>query len=301
MSDEPDRPGIDKHVLRRGFERSASSYDEANFLAREIGTRMEERLDLLRAAPSLVLDLGCGTGAGARMLRNRYPDCGVVETDFVLPMLRQSSESGSWWQRSLKRLKRDERMRVCADIERLPFSERVFDMVWSNLVLHWTELPRVFPEVYRVLRPGGVFMFSTLGPDTLRELRTSYAEADAFEHVNRFADLHDVGDMLVQTRFGDPVMDMEQLTLTYESVDALLKELRAGGAGNANVGRPRGLSGRRSHARMRAAYERFRVDGRLPATFEVVYGHAWRPQHESRTAAGEAIIAFRPRNEGGQR
>lgn len=297
MSAPADRPGIDKKLLRRGFERSAAGYDEANFLAREIGARMVERLDLLRAVPSLALDLGCGTGAGARMLRDRYPECGVVETDMVLPMLRQSSRSESWWQRSFKRLKREARTRVCADIERLPFAERAFDMVWSNLVLHWTSLARVLPEVYRVLRPGGVFMFSTLGPDTLRELRASYAEVDGFEHVNRFEDLHDIGDMLVQTRFGDPVMDMEQLTLTYESVDVLLKELRAGGAGNANAGRPQGLSGKRSYARMRAAYERFRHDGRLPATFEVVYGHAWRPQHETRTAAGEAIVTFRPRGE----
>lgn len=298
MNDDPQRHSIDKHAVRRGFARSASGYDDANFLAREIGSRMEERLDLLRAVPSLVLDLGSGTGAGARMLRTRYPGCGVVETDLVLPMLLQSSESGSWWQRGLKRLKRDDRTRVCADIESLPFVDRAFDMVWSNLVLHWTILSRVLPEVYRVLRPGGVFMFSTLGPDTLRELRASYAEADGFDHVHSFADLHDVGDMLVQTRFADPVMDMEQLTLTYESVDFLLKELRAGGAGNANAGRSRALSGKRGYARMREAYERFRIDGRLPATFEVVYGHAWRPQREKSTVSGEAIVAFHPRREG---
>lgn len=301
MSDGPERPVIDKRAVRRGFARNASGYEDANFLAREIEVRMAERLDLLRATPSRVLDLGSGRGSGARMLRDRYPACRVVETDHALPMLRQSNETGSWWQRSLSRLKRDERVRVCADVEQLPFSDRAFDMVWSNLVLHWTGLSRVLPEVYRVLRPGGVFMFSTLGPDTLRELRASYAEADGFDHVNAFVDLHDIGDMLVQTRFGDPVMDMEQLTLTYDSVDALLRELRAGGAGNANAGRPLGLSGRRTLSRMRAAYERLRIDGRVPATFEVVYGHAWRPEQETRTASGEAIIAFRPRNEGGLR
>jgi malonyl-CoA O-methyltransferase len=193
------------------------------------------------------------------------------------------------------------RSRVCADVERLPFRHRAFDMVWSNLVLHWTDASRVLREVHRVLRPGGVFMFSTLGPDTLKELRASYSAADGFEHVNRFVDLHDVGDMLVGSRFADPVMDMEQLTLTYETVDALLSELRAGGAGNANAGRPPGLSGRKGHARMRAAYEQFRADGRLPATFEVVYGHAWRSQTDSRTPEGEAVVALHPRRTGGPR
>lgn len=301
MSGETDSSRFDKQSVRRGFERRAVGYGNANFLAREIGTRMEERLDLLRAAPTQALDLGSGIGAGALMLRNRYPGCRVVETDLALLMLLQSGDSGSWWQRGLRRLKRNERTRVCADIEQLPFSERAFDMVWSNLALHWTDLSRSLPEVYRVLRPGGVFMFSTLGPDTLKELRASYAEADGFAHVNPFVDLHDVGDWLVQARFGDPVMDMEQLTLTYPSVEALLGELKAGGGGNANSGRSHGLSGRRGYARMRAAYERFRIDDRLPATFEVVYGHAWRPQSERRTASGESIVAFHPAREGGPR
>ena len=302
MSGGVDSSGFDKQSVRRGFERGAARYDSSNFLAREIGTRMEERLELLRAVPTEALDVGSGTGAGARMLRSRYPACRVVEIDFALQMLEQSSTPGSWWQRGLmKRLNRGGRVRVCADIEQLPFSERAFDMVWSNLVLHWTDLSRALPEVYRVLRPGGVFMFSTLGPDTLKELRASYAEADGFEHVNRFVDLHDIGDMLVQSRFGDPVMDMEQLTLTYASVDALLKELRSGGAGNANAGRPRGLSGKRGYASMRSAYERFRIDGRVPATFEVVYGHAWRPQNDRRSAQGESIVEFHPRSEGGRR
>ena len=186
-------------------------------------------------------------------------------------------------------------LRICGDIECLPLRDRSFDMVWSNLALHWTHLPSVLAEVYRVLRPGGVFMFSTLGPDTLKELRASYAQVDAFGHVNRFADLHDVGDMLVAARFADPVMDMECLMFTYERIDDLLRELRTGGGRNANVDRPLGLSGKRGYARMREAYEALRREGRVPATFEVVYGHAWRPQSERRTATGDAIVEFHPR------
>jgi malonyl-CoA O-methyltransferase len=290
--------GLDKQRVRRGFERAAARYEGAAFLAREVGARMGERLDLLRAIPQTALDLGSGTGFGARMLRERYPACVVVEMDFAFEMLLQSQSAASWWQRGLQRLKRALPPRVCGDAERLPFRDRAFGMVWSNLTLHWTHLPSVFAQVYRVLRPGGVFMFSALGPDTLKELRAAYAEADRYGHVNRFVDLHDVGDLLVAAGFADPVMDMEMLTLTYDDVDALLGELRAAGARNANVDRPVGLSGRKSKERMRSAYERYRKDGRLPATFEVVYGHAWRPEVERRTAAGEAVIEFHPRRGG---
>lgn len=286
---------LDKRRVRAGFQRNAAHYEKANFLAREIGTRMSERLELLRVSPRTVLDLGSGTGIGTRMLRERYPGAEVVAIDIAFAMLARSGTSASWWQRSWQRLKRELPARICGDIERLPLRERGFDMVWSNLALHWTHLPSVLAEVYRVLRPGGVFMFSTLGPDTLKELRASYAQADALGHVNRFADLHDVGDMLVAARFADPVMDMECLTFTYEGVDDLLRELRTGGGRNANVDRPTGLSGKRGYTRMREAYEAFRRDGRLPATFEVVYGHAWRSQSERHTAAGEAVVEFHPR------
>lgn len=289
---------LDKRWVRRGFDRNAAHYDDANFLAHEIGMRMGERLDLLRVAPEVVLDLGSGTGRGARMLLERYPGCAVVEVDIALQMLSQARSSGSWWRRGLQRLKREAHRRVCGDVERLPFRDRSFSMVWSNLTLHWTNLPAALAETYRVLRPGGVFMFSTLGPDTLKELRASFAHADVFGHVNRFVDLHDIGDMLVDVRYADPVMDMECLTLTYENVDGLLRELRTSGGSNANFDRPAGLSGKRGFERMRTAYESFRRDGRLPATFEIIYGHAWRPEVERRTSSGEAVVEFHARRGG---
>jgi malonyl-CoA O-methyltransferase len=177
----------------------------------------------------------------------------------------------------------------------LPFAARSFDMVWSNLSLHWTNAPQaVFSEIRRVLKPDGVLMFSTLGPDTLKELRACFAATDRFVHVNRFVDLHDLGDMLVKARFADPVMDMEALTLTYEDLRALLRDLKAGGAGNLNSGRNPGLSGKTGLGRVRDAYERYRQSGRLPATFEIVYGQAWRTGTEQRVEDGRSIIRFHP-------
>jgi malonyl-CoA O-methyltransferase len=289
----------DKRMLRRRFDRAARGYEEAAVLAREIAARMDERLGLLRAVPSRVLDLGSGTGHGARLLRRRYPGAVVVEADLSFAMLEQSRRHDGWLRRSMRRLTGSSEPRVCADAECLPFAEGAFDMVWSNLALQWIGPPQdALAELYRVLRPGGVCLFSTLGPDTLRELRAAFARADAGAHVHRFIDLHDYGDMLVHARFADPVMDMEQLTLTYAEVPALLRELKASGAGNVDPARKPGLSGRASLARMTDAYETYRCEGRLPATFEVVYGHAWRPQSARSAADGRAIIEFHPRRSG---
>ena len=286
----------DKRLVRRRFDRVAPGYESADALAREVAQRMAERLDLLRAVPARILDAGSGTGHGARLLRQRYPEAAIVEVDLSLEMLRRSVRHGGWLRRGIARMTRQASMRVCADIERLPFATASFDMVWSNFALHWLGSPQAaFGEVYRVLRPGGAFMFSTLGPDTLKELRAAYAQADRHTHVHRFIDLHDYGDLLVHARFADPVMDMEYLTLTYADVRALLRELKASGAGNLDPQRSPGLGGRAALARMERGYESHRREGRLPATFEVVYGHAWRPESERTTADGRAVVAFHPR------
>ena len=282
-----------KRAVRRSFERAARTYDEAAVLAHEIGDRMLERLDLLKAVPERILDLGSGTGYCAQRLRKRYPDCFVVELDFARAMLLRSRRHREWWRRGLAVLTGERARAVCADMEALPFADRSFDMVWSNLALNWLDTPQqAFAEAWRVLRPGGVFMFSTLGPDTLKELRGAYAAVDRHVHVNRFMDMHDVGDCLLDTRFADPVMDMECITASYGNVRTLLDELKASGARNANAGRNRALSGK---ARFRACidvYERLREDDRVPATFEIVYGQAWKPQRDERRADGRAVIRF---------
>jgi malonyl-CoA O-methyltransferase len=180
---------------------------------------------------------------------------------------------------------------VCGDIIALPLAGVSFDFAWSNLALQWVnDLPRAFAEFRRVLRVGGLLSFSTFGPDTLREIRSAFAGVDGRTHTNRFVDMHDIGDMLVQAGFADPVMDMEHITLTYASPRAMLAELKAIGASNRTRGRPKGLMGRARWQQVIGALERLRGDGgRIPATFEVVYGHAWKgePRH---TPDGHAIV-----------
>ena len=272
---------IDKDQARRAFGRAADSYDAMAVLQREIGERMAERLDLIKLLPTRVLDAGCGTGAETARLMQRYPKSQVLALDFAEPMLARTRKRGGWWRKPVC---------LCGDLESLPLADDSVDLLWSNLAVQWVnDLGLAFREALRVLRPGGLFMFSTFGPDTLQELRAAWATVDGASHVSPFLDMHDVGDQLIQSRFADPVMDAEHLTLTYGDARQLMAELKGIGAHNATAGRPRGLTGKARLKAMLAAYEGFRRDGVLPATYEVVYGHAWVPEQKTAVGGGGEV------------
>jgi len=264
---------------------------------------MASRLDVVKISPQRILDLGCGTGERTLELAARYPDGRVVGLDLALPMVLAASgrtrRGRSLYRRLVAPLvgRVDPAPRfVCADATRLPFAGVSFDLAWSNLSLQWVnDLPRVFAELRRVLRTGALLTFSTLGPDTLKELRAAFARVDGATHVSRFVDMHDIGDMLVHAGFAGPVMDMELLHVTYSSPEALMRELKSLGATNATRGRPRWLLGRGRYGRVVAELARHAQDGRFPATFEVVYGHAWKGEPR-RSADGLPIVRLeRPR------
>lgn len=266
---------LDKRQIRQSFGRAAATYDQAAVLQREVCGRALERLDLVRLNPGLILDAGCGTGFAAPALSRRFPDATVLGLDLALPMLQAARLRIPRWRTWTGRTRQQF---VCGDNERLPLRAGVAGMLWSNLAYQWAnDLPRVLGECLRVLEPGGLLSFTTFGPDTLKELRQAFAGRDGNVHVNRFVDMHDIGDMLVRAGFADPVMDMEQIVLTYPDVESLMRELKAIGAHNVAAGRSRGLTGRGALDQLRRRYEPLRRDGRLPATFEVVYGHAWKP------------------------
>ena len=282
----------DRRAVRRAFSRAAPRYDEHAVLQREVGQRLVEHLEGIRMEPARVLDLGCGTGASFAALATRYPRARLTGLDIARPMLEEAGRRTPWWRRKLGLATTP--ALVCADAERLPLAAGSLDLVFSNLALQWCDPARAFGEAARVLRVGGLFLFSTLGPDTLKELRAAFAAADDAPHVNAFVDMHDLGDSLVHAGFADPVMEMEVLTLEYGSLERVVADLRAIGASNALPGRPQGLGGRGRWKRVEAEYERFRRDGILPATYEVVYGHAWKTQ--PRTAPdGRSIVQFHPR------
>jgi malonyl-CoA O-methyltransferase len=290
MSDEL---AVDKRLVRRSFERAAERYDASAVLQREVCGRMLARLEYIKARPDAILDAGSGTGNALTALIRRYPHTPIVALDLALGMLKQGRRRLAWWQ-NMPGL-RPPLYALCADIEQLPLANGAIGLIWCNLTLQWAnDLRQTFADMYRVLSPGGLLMFSTFGPDTLRELRRSSAEVDGHTHVNRFVDMHDIGDLLVNAGYADPVMDMETFTLTYDDILPLMRDLKAIGAHNVTRGRPGALSGRSLIAKLRRNYEAFRRDGKLPATFEVVYGHAWKP--EARTSpTGRRVIDIKPR------
>jgi len=296
MSPEPRDDGeyaIERREVRRAFGRAAAGYDAAAELQRRVRGELLERLDLVRIDPSAVLDLGTGTGHAALALKRRYPKAQVVALDLAESMLREAGRR----QTLIRRFRR-----VCADAACLPFRPASFDIVFSNLMLQWCDDPdRVFAECRRVLRPGGLLSFASFGPDTLVELRRAWAAVDDHVHVSRFIDMHDLGDALVRAGFAEPVMDVERHVLNYAKVPELMRDLKAIGAHNASAGRPRGLTGKGALARMIAAYETFRRDGRLPATYEVVFGHAWAPVTEPRPRRSPTAETLVPLSQIGRR
>ena len=272
----------DKERVAAAFDRAARGYEEIAEFQRIVAERLLERLDYMKLAPGPILDLGAGTGRAARALRRRYPRAMIVEADLALGMLQPKHAFARWFAR---------RRAVCADAEGLPFAPGSFDLIFSSLMLQWCNDPAaVFTELCRALRPGGLLIFSTLGPDTLRELRESWAAADDDVHVNIFIDMHDLGDALVRAGLGEPVMEAERFTLTYADGRALMRDLKSLGARNANAGRRRTLTGKGRVRDMLQAYEQHRRDGRLPTTYEVVYGHAWRAETDPRHGPGVATV-----------
>lgn len=286
----------DPFALRRAdvrgtFDRAGASYESAALLQANVGQELLDRLEPFDFAPTAVLDLGAGTGRLSAQLKRRYRRAQVIALDLAPGMLQQAERHQGWRRRFA---------RICADAAALPLQAASIDVLFSNLMLQWCDPPDpVLTEARRVLKSGGFFAFSTFGPDTLHELRSAWGEDDG-THVNRFLDMHDVGEALMRAGFAEPVLDVERTTVTYPDAFGLMHDLQAIGAHNVTAGRLRSLTGKGRLRRMLERYEAYRRDGRLPATYEVIYGAAWasrdRFEHlpsgsELGTARGEVHIA----------
>jgi len=277
---------FDHRQVRRAFSRAARHYDDATALQREVGARLLDSLDYFdeRAqreagngqprAPAVVLDVGCGPGHAAIAMQKRWPTANVIALDLALPMLRETRHNAGGW-RPFKRRPQG----MCADARALPLADGSVDVLYSNLCLQWIEdLPSVFAGFRRVLKPDGLMVLSTFGPETLWELRDAFAHADSAPHVSPFASIAQFGDALIAAGFKDPVLDRDELRLSHATLADLMRELRTMGATNALSTRRRSLTGRERFARAAQAYESLRDEGRLPATWEVITAHAWGPQ-----------------------
>jgi malonyl-CoA O-methyltransferase len=276
---------IDSGFARRSFERASERYDDYAVLQSQVRTELLARLDLVSIEPRLILDAGAGTGHASRALKKRYPRARVIALDFALGMLGKAGAQRGWL-RPFDRL--------CADACALPFAAASVDLIVSNFLVHWCHPGALFRELRRVLAPRGLLTFTSLGPDSLGELREAWAAVDAHRH--------DLGDELVRSGFAAPVLDVERYTLQYNSVAALLADLRGAGAHNAAVARPKGLTGKKKFAALAQAYEPCRQQGRLPASFEVIFGQAWTPAaRETPAPVGISLADLRAKLPGNKR
>ncbi|MDF2939929.1 MAG: malonyl-[acyl-carrier protein] O-methyltransferase BioC [Gammaproteobacteria bacterium] len=270
---------FDHQAMHRNFNRKIKALP----LSRETADQLLERLQLIKQQPKSILDLGCGTGDFTYRLSKLYPKAKVLGLDIAEQRLKYAKKQRPWFNKTRF---------MPGNIENLPFPDNSFDLIVSNLSLYWVkDLNQAFKEIQRVLKPEGVLLFSSLGPDTLLELRESLAQIDNKPHVNVFLDMHDVGDALLKAGLKDPVMDVETLTQQYSSLLDLLKELHEAGESNAHCERSKGLMGKQALQKLESYYEQYRSHfEKLPATFEVIYGHALGTEMLSKLENGEVHI-----------
>lgn len=262
------KPMLSKKTIRATFNKAADTYDAAAFFQKEIADRLLERLDFIKIEPNVILDLGAGTGYSAKKLEQRYKKSKIIALDLSEKMLLKGSLETRWFNR--KRY-------ICGDAEQLPLVSNSVDFIFSNLMLHWcNDIQNTLAELQRVLKPGGLLLFSTLGPDTLYELRESWGKVDQGEHVHQFSDMHLIGDALQQLGLKDPVMDMEFITIHYNDIKKILIDLKELGTHNIASDRAKGLTGKKKFKQFVDQYEQLRNEGGyLPLTYEVIYGTAW--------------------------
>lgn len=286
---------VNRAHLRQHFSKAAARYDEAAVLQKLTAEQMDERLDLVKVEVKQVLDIGAGTGFLTEKLLARYPHAQISAVDISENMLQfartRLRASPSRKTSRLSRLKIhlanwfrahkvvDPVNLIQADAYALPLADASQDLVVTNFMLQWCDnLDVVLSEIRRVLRPEGLLMLSSLGPDTLKELRQAWVAVEGeagHNRMNHFIDMHDLGDALIRAGFGQPVMDVELYTLTYDQPMGVIKDLKAIGATNAQAGRDNNLTGKTKFKAMLAAYEQARRDNKIPASYEVVHGHAW--------------------------
>lgn len=273
----------DKKQVADSFSKAADQYDASAALQVEVGSRLISRLEFIKLDPKTILDLGCGTGALTRMLAKQFPNASITGLDLAPGMVAHAAEHAD----------SDNQQFVVGDAEKLDFPDNHFDFIYSSLMIHWAnDIQAVFDELFRVLKPDGLFLFSSLGPDTLKELRLSWREVDDLQHVHPFIDMHHLGDGLLRSGFADPVMDMEMITLTYPNAIAVMRDLKNIGAHNLDMKRHKALTGKNKLKRVEAAYEQFRRDdGTLPLSYEVVYGHAWGQTVQAKGDGTEVFIS----------
>ena len=272
-----------KNEICKSFNDHAAIYEQSSKIQQEIGSRLLEKLDYLKIEPRYILDLGCGPGLFTKKLKKLYPKATIIGFDLAIDMLKEAREKQGLFKKWPL---------VGGDMLTLPFASGVFDLIFSNQVIHWSEsIKDLLDELSRVMSKDGCLLFSTLGPDTFTELRQAWATIDNYAHVNDYIDMHDLGDFLLSLKFIDPVIEMEIIKAHFSSLEKLLHSLKSQGVRNINLARNPGLTGKRSWINFKHAINAFSLEnGDIPLTYEVIYGLAWKGATRTVDKGVETII-----------
>lgn len=276
---------LDKRKIATSFSRASCTYDEVAVVQQAVQKEHLDRLDYAAIQPEQILDAGSGTGEGSLALVKKYKKSHIYALDIAFGML----------QRHKKKLPafRNHTKLICADVETLPFADCTMDLIFSNLAIQWCDdINQLFSEFRRIMRVGGLLTFTSVGPDTLRELREAWTKAGYEVPVHEFLDMHDVGDALIRNGFAEPVLDVDRYTLTYPDVKSILKDLQMLGSTYASSLRPRGLMSRTTLMKLEQAYEEYRAEGKLTLTYEIIYAQAWVPAKDARPQDGSTVARF---------
>lgn len=271
MSIHPQRFDIDQSLLIQSFNRAAETYDHYNFLQKHVGQKLIAQLDFIKLQPKHILEIGCGTGFCTTLLREKYPQAQIIALDIAENMLRKAKRTYGDGESSTQY--------ICADATHLPFAPTSFDLIFSNLTLQWlSPYQWIFKEWLRVVRPSGCLLLSTFGPNTLHELRTSWHGVDVHTHTNQFIDILTTGNDLMHSGWHHPVLDHEDITVRYEQLDQLFKDLKMIGAHNMTLGRHNGLMGKDKWQRFLKNYaDHYRHEGKYNLSYQVIYAHSFAP------------------------
>tara|TARA_Y100000817_G_scaffold300694_1_gene279983 strand:- start:143 stop:970 length:828 start_codon:yes stop_codon:yes gene_type:complete len=270
-----------KTRVRNSFDSKAKYYDKFAKIQKLVAQRMIERLEIINITPKRILDLGCGTGILARLLKEKYKSCNVVSVDLSLRMLKICKE------------KKIQSSLLCCDIEDLPLRKNSFDLIISSFTFHWCEnIVKVLKDVEKCLDEKGIFFFSTLGPDSLIELKESFLAIDSMPHVNEFIDMHHYGDILSDLNFLDPVMDIENITLKFNNFFAAMNSIRKIGANTLAKQSSKSLN--KSQVKDLILNYPQTPDSKYPLSYEVIYGTAWKRKLMSHIDS-KVVIPIKPK------
>jgi len=266
---------INKSLKRSIFDRAAKTYDEFAVLQHQIIDNLVDRLEFVKIDPKLIMDLGSGTCRAGQLLQRKYKKTKIINLDFSENMLLQGQIKN---KNFLQWVRRKKDMYICSDFEKLPFAKNIFDMVWSSSSIQWaSDIDQLLKGVFNALKPGGLFILSSFGPETLVELNQISKKIFNKSTTSHFIDMHDLGDLLLNLGFQNPVLDREIFVMTYQHPSDLFKDLKRIGATSGNMDDFKGMKSRGYLEKIINEYSNYKKDNLYPASYEVIYAHAWKP------------------------